>query len=104
MYMPRPKTVEEYVKLVDQAIIEVDEMIACMEYESEDGGAQSRFLDPVLASLQDIRAAMADGSYIFEDKDLSFMGVANQLGNSLPFSELLAVINVTHRKGLDVGE
>ena len=103
MFMPRPKTVEEYVKLVDQAVIEVDEMIACMEFEAEDSGAQSRYLDPVLASLRDIRAAMADGSYIFEDKDLPFMGVANQLGNSLPFSELLAAINITHRQGLDVG-
>ena len=104
MYMPRPKTVEEYVKLVDQAIIEVDEMMACIEFESEDSGSQSRFLDPVLANLRDIRASMADGSYSFDDKDLPFMGVANKLGNTLPFSELLAVINITHRKGLDVGD
>lgn len=103
MYMPRPKTAEEYVKLVEQTIIEVEEMIACLEFEAEDSGAQTRYLDPVLANLRDMRAAMADGSYSFEDKDLPFMGVANKLGNSLPFSELLAVINHTHRKGLDVG-
>lgn len=103
MYMPRPKTAEEYVKLVDQAIIEVDEMIACMEYEVEDDGSQARFLDPVLANLRDMRASMADGSYAFENKDLPFMGVANKVGTSLPFAELLNVINETHRKGLDVG-
>lgn len=98
----KPKTAREYVDLVDQAIIEVDEFIACLEFDMEDPGDQLRILSPILENLREIRAAMADGGYEFENKDLPFMAVANKLNTQLPFSHMLALINDTHRNGLNI--
>jgi hypothetical protein len=98
----KPKNAQQYVDLVDQAIIEVDEFIACLEFDMEDPGDQLRILNPLLQSLRDLRASMADGSYLFENRDLPFMEVANKLNTTLPFSHMLALINDTHRNGLDV--
>lgn len=98
----RPKTAEEYVKLVDDAIVEVDELMACIEFEMDDPGDRLRIIEPLLSSLKALRASMADGSYQFENKDLPFMEVANRMSSQLPFSELLASINETHRNGLNI--
>lgn len=100
----RPKTAEAYVHLIDQAIIEVDEFMACLEFDMEDPGDQLRILQPLLQSLRDLRQSMRDGSYIFEQKDLPFMEVANRLSTQLPFSHLLALINETHRNGLNTDD
>lgn len=104
MYSVRPKTPEEYVRLVDQALIELDELRACFDYDMEAMGSPPAYLDPLEAGLKRLRASMADGSYVFENRDLPFMEVANKHKAQLPFSHLLAVINHTHRNGLDVGE
>lgn len=102
MVSMKPKTAKQYVDMVDQAIIEVEEFIACLEFDMEDPGDQLRILNPLLQSLRDLRASMADGSYEFENKDLPFMEVAKRLNTQLPFSHLLALINDTHRNGLDI--
>ena len=48
---------------------------------------------------------MRDGSYEFADKDLPFMEIVRQHGVfTLPFRDLLNLINETHRKGLQVDE
>ena len=48
---------------------------------------------------------MVDGSYHFQDKDLPFMEIVRQHGLfSLPFRDLLSLINDTHRKGLLIEE
>lgn len=98
----RPKTVEAYVHLVDQAIIEVEELMACIEFEVDDAGDQLRVLEPLVSSLKALRAGMADGSYQFENRDLPFMEVATKMSSQLPFSQLLTVINDTHRYGLNI--
>ncbi len=98
----KPKTAEQYVDLIDQAIIEVDEFIACLEFDMEDPGDQMRILTPILEKLRELRASMADGSYAFENKDLPFVAVANKFNTQLPFSHMLALINDTHRNGLDI--
>jgi hypothetical protein len=100
----RPQSAEEYVNMVDQAITEVDEFIACLEFDMEDPGDQLRVLTPLLENLRSVRAAMADGSYQFENRDLPFMEVANRFNTRLPFSLLLATINQTHRNGLKIGD
>lgn len=98
----RPKTAEEYVAMVDKAIIEIDEFIACLEFDMDDPGDQLKVLTPLLEAVRDIRNGMAEGSYEFENKDLPFMEVANRMNTQLPFTSLLAVINQTHRQGLRI--
>ncbi len=104
MYQNPPKTAEAYVSLVEQAIIEIEEFIACMEFDMDDTGGQLRVLQPLIAELKRLRASMADGSYLFGKEDLPFMNVANRLSGELPFSQLLAVINETHKQGLNIRE
>ncbi len=104
MYSLKPKSAEEYVRFVEQALIEVDELRACYEFDTEEDGGQLRFLEPVEQGLKKLRASMADGSYQFENRDLPFMEIANKYKSQLPFANLLAVINHTHRNGLDVDE
>lgn len=103
-FSQKPKTAEEYVRLVEQAIVEVDELRASLEYDMEDAGSTLGFLEPLAESLRKLRASMADGSYYFENADLPFMAIANRNRRHIPFVDLLALINDTHRNGLDIGE
>lgn len=98
----KPKSAEEYVKLVEQAVIELSEFRASLEYDMEEEGARYAFLEPLEQEVVRLRASMADGSYRFENKDLPFMVIVNRFRSRIPFSDLLALINRTHREGLDV--
>ena len=101
----RPSTPEAYVELVKQAMFEIDELRAAIEYDAEGMQDSLSFVDDLEQSLKGIYAAMADGSYYFQDKDLPFMEIVRQHGVfSLPFRDLLNLINDTHRKGLQVDE
>jgi hypothetical protein len=102
MYKNHPRTVEEYVKLVDDTLIEVEEFIACLEFDMDDPGERTKVLYPVIQSLKDLHASMVDGSYLFGKEDLPFIAVANKLSTQLPFTQLLAVINETHKLGLNI--
>lgn len=101
-YKNHPKNVEQYVKLVDDTLIDVEEFMACLEFDMDEPGEQLGVLEPIAAVLRTIRDGMNDGSYVFENRDLPFMDVANKLSSSLPFTQHLAVINETHRKGLNI--
>lgn len=100
----RPKSAEAYVKMVEQAIIEVEELVSCYEYDMEDVGKHLEYLEPLLQGLRRLRAAMADGSYEFGSDDLPFMPLVVKYRAQLPFAELLVTINETHRNGLAVDE
>lgn len=100
----RPKTSEAYVKMVEQALIEVEELLSCYEYDMDDVGKHLAYLEPLSQDLRRLRASMADGSYEFGNDDLSFMPLVVKHRSQLPFSELLVTINETHRNGLAVDE
>lgn len=98
----RPKTAEQYVGMVEQAMIEVDELRSSYEYDIEEMGAVPTYLDTLEQMLQRLRDSMADGSYAFGDENLPFMEIVNRNRSRIPFADLLAMINKTHREGLDV--
>lgn len=104
MLTMRPKSPEAYVKMVEQAIIEVEELLSCYEYDMEDVGKHLEYLEPLVQGLRRLRASMAEGSYEFGNEDLSFMPLVVKHRGQLPFSELLVTINETHRNGLAVDE
>lgn len=104
MYYNHPKSVEDYVALVDNTLIEVEEFVSCLEFDMEDPGSHMSVLEPILVHLRQLRQSMQDGSYLFANEDLPFMEVANKLSNDLPFTQLLAVINETHREGLNIDD
>ncbi|MGD2076608.1 MAG: general secretion pathway protein GspF [Gammaproteobacteria bacterium] len=101
----RPKTPEQYVDLVDQAIFEIEELRLAAEYDMESMGAATEFLSELEQDVRALRASMADGSYRFGRENLPFVKVVeSQDERILPFKQLLLKINETHIRGLDVDE
>lgn len=100
--MNKPRSLREYADLVEQALIEVDEMRHIIEYEMEGPSSATAFLDPLEADLGRLKEALETGAYEFRDEDLPFMRVvARERLETLPFKDLLDVINWTHRTGLE---
>lgn len=98
----RPKTAEEYVDLVDQALFEIEDLRAAAEYDTDSLGAATEFLIELERDVRALRESMADGSYLFGKEDLRFVKVVSKQDERiLPFKQLLLKINETHRYGLD---
>jgi hypothetical protein len=99
-----PRTPEEYVGMVEQALFEIGDTRASIEYDME--GIQPaifEFIDDLERELRHLRASMADGSYQFGHQDLPFMRMIEHLDVSvLPFKRLLEDINRIHHNGLTV--
>jgi hypothetical protein len=101
----RPKTAEQYVDLVDQAIFEIEDLRLSAEYDMDSLGAATEFLSELERDVRKLRQSMADGTYQFGKENLRFMKVVEpQDERILPFKQLLLKINETHTKGLDVDE
>jgi hypothetical protein len=101
----RPKTPEQYVDLVDQAIFEIEDLRLAAEYDMDSMGAATDFLSELEQDVRQLRESMADGSYRFGKENLPFVKVVeNQDERILPFKQLLLKINETHIKGLNVDE
>lgn len=99
----RPRTPEAYVDLVKQALFEVEELRAAINYDMEGMQDSVAFVDDLEQAVKQVYASMVDGSYNFQDKDLPFMEIVRRHGVfSLPFRDLLNLINDTHRKGLEI--
>ncbi len=98
----RPKTAEQYVKMIDSAIVELDELRLSYEYDIEEMGSVPSYLEALEQMLTRLRQSMTDGSYEFGSEDLPFMDIVNRNRSRIPFADLLAMINKTHKEGLDV--
>jgi hypothetical protein len=99
----RARSAEEYAELVDQAIFDLKELRASTDYDIEAIDTNTAYLGVLLEELRELRASMADGSYLFGRNDLPFMRIVKQHSErELPFIKLLYQINATHRQGLDV--
>jgi hypothetical protein len=99
----RPKTPEEYVDLVDQALFEIEDLRLAAEYDTDSMGAATEFLEELEGDVRRLRESMADGSYQFGKENLPFVKVVEaQDERILPFKMLLLKINETHINGLDV--
>lgn len=101
--MKRPKTVEQYVELVKQALFEVEDMRAAIEYDMEGMGQIPEFIEQLEAQVGHLREQMVAGTYQFATGDLAFMGLVKAKDETqLPCRQLLILINETHLHGLDV--
>lgn len=101
MSLRRAHTADEYVSWVKQAVFEVKDLRACLEYDLEDMQRLPVYLDPLEQSITNLFATMKAGSYQFGRTDLPFMDILQRFGEQIPFNTLLKQINATHRNGLD---
>lgn len=101
--IPRAKTTEEYVAMIEQAIDDAWDLRQSIEYD-EDYMADARgFIDQLENSLKQLYQNMKDGEYKFATGDLPFMEIVSKYHDAhIPFKFLLKRINETHLKGLDV--
>jgi hypothetical protein len=102
--MKRPKTIDEYVDLMHQAVYEVDEIRSIMEEDSDEFAPFRPYIDLLDKQLRQMYDDMLAGRYKFDPNgpELPFMEVVRKLGPRLPFGNLLKVIDQTHSKGLDI--
>jgi len=94
---------DDYLDLVDQAILETDDLIACAQYEA-DGDEDFAGMVPVYQQLRSeldkLHAAVRAGGHAFgEGVDLPFMALVRRYRGRMPISGLLEAINEIQRKG-----
>ncbi len=99
--MRRAKTVEEYVAMVKDALYEIEDMRAAIEYDEEGMGASTGYIDDIESSLKRIFELMKTGDYCWNTGDLPFISIIRELDDGvIPFRSLLIRINDTHKNGL----
>ncbi len=102
MLVKRPNSPEAYIELIKQALFEVDDLRAAIEYDSEGMSDSLMFIDELERHVKALYNSLEDGSYEFEDEDLPYMNLVRAHGLFvLPFRDLLTIINDTHRYGLE---
>jgi hypothetical protein len=102
MSLQRARSVKEYIEWVQQAVFEVDDLRACLEYDSEDLAQFPAFLAPLDVGIKALYQAMQEGNYHFGRDDLPFIDLATHYADDIPFCTLLKQINETHQRGLDI--
>jgi hypothetical protein len=99
----RASTAEEYVELVDQVIFDLEDLMASTAYDFDEIDNSPAYLGLLLKEVRELRASMADGSYLFGREDLPFMRLLKRSNEkALPFIRLFYRINQTHKQGLHI--
>jgi hypothetical protein len=103
--MKRARTVDEYVGLIREALYEVEEMRASIEFDEESMGPFKQFIDDLEDSLRNLYQSMVSGDYCWKTGDLSYMDTIRNLDDKvMPIRALLVRINETHKHGLEPDE
>lgn len=80
----------------------MEDLRAAIEYDSEGMSDSLMFIEELERHVKGLYSSLEDGSYEFADEDLPYMNLVRAHGLfTLPFRDLLTVINDTHRNGLD---
>ncbi len=104
--MPRlepdtPATAEHFIKMIDEALLEIQDVYNALEYEMDGLSKAMDFLPAVDTQLKHMKAELLDGTHQFGTADLDYMPmIAPQNTYVLPFKRLLMEINRIHRQGL----
>jgi len=101
--MQKPENVDDYIELIDQAIFETAELIACANDEGE-GEAEFSLMLPAFreleAGLKALRAEIMRNEHrVGGGHDLPFMPLVQRERKQLPFVTLLDAINLAYKKG-----
>jgi len=102
--MYKPKNVDDYVELINQALFEIEDLIMCADDEG-DGDTEFSTMMPDLrvieAGLKALHAEILGGDYVIgRGQDLLFMPVVQKVRKRLPIVVLIDAINNAHKKGL----
>ncbi len=97
-----PATPDEFVALVDEAIFELDELLACAEDEGDVQELGDRVAEyrEIAGALRRLKASIASGTYEYgTETDLEFMAVARAHKGVIPCYGVLEALNLAHKRG-----
>ncbi len=102
--MITPRTQNEYLDLVDQAIFEIEDVLMCAGDEGDpDDSAFSDVLplyEKLSADLKKLHADILAGRRaVGRGEDLPFMPLVTKWKERIPFHDLLAAVNYTCNTG-----
>ncbi len=102
----RARSVNELIEIIDQALDEVDDLRAAIEYDEEYMGESSNIIAPVSTGLSNLRRAITDGDYQPGQGDwMAFLEWLSNIDHrAVPFWPLLKLILDTHQKGYQSDE
>lgn len=104
MNFKRPKTVDEYIDLMHQAVYEIDEMRSTLDYDPESAQQYGPFIEHLDTQVRKVFDDMIGGRYEWGcGEDLPFYPLVVKYGRFIPFQRLLMTLNDTHKNGLDIG-
>ena len=105
MQIYTPKDPNEYMDLVDQAIFEVDEIIACAGDEDGEDFALNELMpifEFLAKELRQLDQDLRSGEHHFgEGKDLSFAEITENWGSRIPCTDVLRMIISVYKKGFE---
>ena len=92
----------ELKALVREALDELDDLRASIDYDEENMGGALGFLDELDAGVKQLYERIENGSYQPGEGELAFMEVVRNADSSLlPFKQLFTRIEETHKKGFE---
>ncbi len=102
--MRGPKSAEQFIHLLDEAIFEIKDALACAE--EGDGmvtfSGDEELYEVLLEEYQALKEQFsADEIAVGRGKDLPFMPLVNRAHERIPFSDLLGLINQGYKNGFD---
>ena len=100
----RARDKEEYINLINQALDDVEDLRAAIEYDEEFMENAAMIVEPISLELSRLRAAIKSGEYeIGRDGWLDFVNaLQNADHQAVPFWSLLKLILETHQQGYPV--
>ncbi|HUT41425.1 MAG TPA: hypothetical protein VM011_08800 [Gammaproteobacteria bacterium] len=100
--MDAPVSRDEFLRQLDQAMFETEELIESAEYdEMDDFSPHLSAYRVLLGQLHELKARIESGEHRFADgADLPFAEWARSHVHAVPFHDLLAALNKAHRAGV----
>jgi len=102
--MMHPKTADDFLDLVDQAIYETDDVLMCAADEGDPEDSDFTGILPVFEQLsRDLKTLhdeVRQGKHVFGQGDLAFMPLVQKWKQRIPYHDLLLALNDIHRQGL----
>jgi hypothetical protein len=97
----RASNLDELVEIINQALDEVEDLRAAIEYDEEFRGESSIIVEPVSAGLSQLLSAINDDSYQIGEGDwMDFLEPLRDLDHrAVPFWPLVKLILDTHENG-----
>jgi hypothetical protein len=97
----RARNCDELIEIINQALDEVEDMRAAIEYDEEYRGESSIIVEPTANGLSSLLSAINNDEYQLGEGDwLRFLdGLRDIDHRAIPFWPLLRLIIETHEKG-----